>query len=417
MNQLFFVNPERDTHTPPILIPAALLLMCDVRRPSRVGLDASFPAFQLDRLDLTTLVAVQRSSRVSKVAYPTGQPPWLPPTDIDQAPPSPPTPESPTTPLQEILSVAASSPGGGGDANSYVRTVAVKWLLFEKGRNTTTTSPLDLAIEAANLQRLAPHCHGRVPRLRAVAHCPDGSPGFVGLAMDFVRGCALHKLFYSFPHGLQEDFIRAILWQLTTIFQDIQNEGYVYRDLKLPNVLVADSGIVSLIDFHSADRASHAVGPAGTRHVRAPEACGDQARYAMSCDLFSLGIVTYELATGRPVLDTFERSLGTELHSQRATVDDVSALVQFPPTMSPDLRSFILATLEPDPRRRFGCIPHALAAGERGSGDAEPMFDVSWSAVRSHQFFGCDPTAPADADIRRVASAYAEEIDMQLAGL
>ena len=87
--------------------------------------------------------------------------------------------------------------------------------------------------------------------------------------------------------------------------------GIIHRDLKPANVLLADDGRPMLLDFNLADgalagdEASLTVG--GTLPYMAPEhldAVRSGAAVDARCDLFALGVILFELLTGRrPYVD------------------------------------------------------------------------------------------------------------------
>ena len=80
--------------------------------------------------------------------------------------------------------------------------------------------------------------------------------------------------------------------------------GIIYRDLKPENVMVGKDGYLKLIDMDTAKRLKDANGSIGrtytvigTPHYMAPEIMLGKG-YGLNVDLYSLGVVTYELLTG-----------------------------------------------------------------------------------------------------------------------
>lgn len=73
--------------------------------------------------------------------------------------------------------------------------------------------------------------------------------------------------------------------------QALHSKGFVYRDMKPPNVLVKRDGYVCLVDFGLAARASDAglKGKCGTRGYWAPEMLKGEG-YSYSVDWWSLGV-------------------------------------------------------------------------------------------------------------------------------
>jgi serine/threonine protein kinase len=80
-------------------------------------------------------------------------------------------------------------------------------------------------------------------------------------------------------------------------------QGIVHRDIKPGNIFVAEGGALKVLDFGLARRVgiegSTITGrPVGTANYMAPERI-QQLPLDGRCDLFSLGVVSYEMATGR----------------------------------------------------------------------------------------------------------------------
>jgi ABC-type oligopeptide transport system substrate-binding subunit len=122
----------------------------------------------------------------------------------------------------------------------------------------------------------------------------DGWPYIV---MELVEGVSLHQ--YG-PQGL--DDIVAIACQICAALAHAHKHGVIHRDLKPENVLFTSSGVAKLTDFGLArSRTSRLTSEAtivGTVFYLAPElALGRD--FDGRADLYALGVMLYELTTGR----------------------------------------------------------------------------------------------------------------------
>ena len=83
----------------------------------------------------------------------------------------------------------------------------------------------------------------------------------------------------------------------------LHQQGVIYRDLKPENILIGIDGHIKLTDFGLAKelslRQTMTFSVCGTPEYMSPEIL-NEAGHEMSSDWWSLGVVLYELATGRP---------------------------------------------------------------------------------------------------------------------
>ena len=109
----------------------------------------------------------------------------------------------------------------------------------------------------------------------------------------------------------EHDFLREkgldILKQAATGLAFMNAKGWVHRDVKADNILVASSGDVRIIDFALAQRMPSGLAkffrrkakPAGTRSYMSPEQIRGQPLDGRA-DIYSFGAMCYEMVTGRP---------------------------------------------------------------------------------------------------------------------
>ena len=134
---------------------------------------------------------------------------------------------------------------------------------------------------------------------------PDRQPGFLYLATEFVDGCTLRQWMLDNPAPDLET-VRNLVEQIARGLRAFHRQEMVHQDLKPENVLVDAHGTVTLIDFgatriaglEESETPEEQPGPRGAALFSAPETFLGEPGGPES-DLFSLGVITYQLLTGR----------------------------------------------------------------------------------------------------------------------
>jgi serine/threonine protein kinase len=168
------------------------------------------------------------------------------------------------------------------------RTVALKTFLRGFGKN----SEQQFLQEAQTVGRLS---HTSIAQLYDVGNDGSGTPFLV---MEFVSGKNLEHLLAHSPIP----FASAAVWaaDLASALACAHRAGIIHGDVKPSNIRVTDDDKVKLVDFGVARFASQVSGSdrvLGTPAYLSPEQIHGQKQDGRS-DLFSLGIVLYEMITG-----------------------------------------------------------------------------------------------------------------------
>jgi serine/threonine-protein kinase len=183
--------------------------------------------------------------------------------------------------------------------------------------------------------------------------------GLVFLVMELVRGRTLRDLLTARGRlTVAEAF--AVLEPVLSGLTAAHRAGIVHRDIKPENVLIGVDGVVKVADFGIARAMSEAsmtvTGTTlGSVHYFSPEqARGDEVTGAS--DVYSLGIVLYEMLTGRR---PFEGDSAAGVALKRLTDDPV------PPSawraVPPGLEAIVMRSLQRDPADRY---PDATALAD-----------------------------------------------------
>ncbi len=140
------------------------------------------------------------------------------------------------------------------------------------------------------------------------------SGGLFHLSMEYVDGTNLRQAMHDGKLSPREAM--AIVPQVCDALQYAHDNGVVHRDIKPENILIDRAGRVKIADFGLAklvrrapvDVAITRAGQVmGTLHYMAPEQYKEPDSVDHRADIYSLGVVFYEMLTGELPLGTFPR--------------------------------------------------------------------------------------------------------------
>ncbi len=120
------------------------------------------------------------------------------------------------------------------------------------------------------------------------------------IVMEFVEGETLESLLNSPRVPLAPKPAVQLLWRLAGAMSAVHQAGIVHRDLKPSNVIVSDGLKPKITDFGVASSASGQTSMVmGTTKYMAPELFEGSASGDARSDMYSLGLIMYELLLGR----------------------------------------------------------------------------------------------------------------------
>lgn len=123
----------------------------------------------------------------------------------------------------------------------------------------------------------------------------------VYMLTELVTGGELHAAIRAIPTALSRTQAQFYIGSLVLVLEELAGRNIIYRDLKPENVMLDLQGYLKLIDFGIAKKLEHGrvrtYTSIGTPHYMAPEVYRG-AGYGALVDIWSLGIILYELVCG-----------------------------------------------------------------------------------------------------------------------
>ena len=172
------------------------------------------------------------------------------------------------------------------------------------------------------------------------------------LVFEFVEGTVLSRLIKQ-EHRLSPTRAVAIAVDLLAALGYAHSKGVMHRDIKPGNIMLTADGSARVMDFgiaqHVADSAPDAPdGLRGTPCYLAPEYV-NSGQYTPKCDLYSAGVVLYEMLTGQTAVEG--RNVFEILH--KAANEPITPPSKLNPEVDERLDDLVFKALSPEPGRRF----------------------------------------------------------------
>ena len=222
--------------------------------------------------------------------------------------------------------------GHGGMGKVYLardlmlhnRHVVIKILLQASLQNAYVVKKFKQEVEA-----LARIDHPGVVNVLSAGQLPDRTPY---IAMQYVRGVTLRSQILS--EGMNLERAAAILKQIGEALEDIHEKGIFHRDLKPDNIMLqslsSGTELVKVVDFGIAKVKDSMVAPStvdnvavGTVVYMSPEQVRGVERLTAASDIYSMGVIAYEMVTGRRPFNPTSAAQLLEMHRDGVRVKPV----------------------------------------------------------------------------------------------
>lgn len=238
---------------------------------------------------------------------------------------------------------------------SLERSVAIK-----KMRDEIRTDPAERQRFVTEARTVAALHHPNIVDIYSIVEDEQD----VYLVFEYVPGKTLSTLI-SEKGTLDFDAALKILRGACEAVDYAHRQKVIHRDLKPSNIMVADDGRVKVMDFGVARQAKDAMTKmsmtntvVGTPPYMAPEQ--EQGTVRKESDVFGLGVVFYELLTGK--LPFNGHGAGMLLNKINGRLNPLSQQVKY--GIPAGLEDVIAKSLAPDPEKRYRTPAEFLAAVE-----------------------------------------------------
>jgi len=270
---------------------------------------------------------------------------------------------SPNTPFAHYRIISKIGAGGMGEVylaedTQLDRRVALKILPAEFANQTDRMNRFVREAKSASALN-----HPNIITIHEIG--TDGSTHFI--ASEYIEGETLHSQLRLEPPTLKSALEISI--QIASALDAAHRAGIVHRDIKPENVIIRPDGLVKILDFGiaklselptSGTGSSEEVATAlksegtspgmiiGTAHYMSPEQARGKSVDARS-DIFSFGIVFYELLSGRRPFEGENAMdvMGAVLHKEAVPI------TQLVPTLPQEIERIVNKTLRKDREQRY----------------------------------------------------------------
>lgn len=192
------------------------------------------------------------------------------------------------------------------------------------------------------------------------------------MVMEFIDGSDLQVQLREYRDRqelLPKDKVIRVIRDVAAALDYAHSRGVIHRDVKPSNIMITREGQPILTDFGlvmlPAHKSQATIGNTfGTPHYVAPEQAISSAAAVAASDIYSLGVILYEMTTGQLPFDD-DSPLSVAL---KHISDPPPAPASINPNLPADVEDVVLQALSKDPTDRFAT-----------AGDMASALEMSWS--------------------------------------
>jgi protein kinase A len=216
------------------------------------------------------------------------------------------------------------------------------------------------------------------------------------IALEFAPGGEMFKHLVK-SNRFSENLTKFYCTQVILAIEYLHNLDIIHRDLKPENTLISTDGYIKISDFGFAKYIkTRTYTLCGTPEYLAPEIIQSKP-YGKAVDWWAVGVLTYEMSTGRPPFQSdqpikiYEKILATKY--------------KVPSNLSDEIKDFMKCLIQPDVTKRYGNL-------KNGVDDIKThkwLTNVDWMAVYSKRLAAPFIPKIKSADDTSNFDAYKEE--------
>ncbi|QDU82877.1 Serine/threonine-protein kinase PrkC [Polystyrenella longa] len=215
------------------------------------------------------------------------------------------------------------------------------------------------------------------PNLVSLFDIKEDNDGDHWIIMEYVSGKTLDEVLGQYPNGMPLEKVSLWMEQICQGLSFLHDRGIVHRDMKPANLFIENDiikiGDIGLSKFITQSRRSAQTQSVGTVYYMAPEVA--HGRYGHEVDIYAMGIILYELFTGRV---PFEGESTGEILMKHLT--DKPDLTRLPEAF----REVVARALDKDPQQRTSSVTqfwNEFQAALQGNTEPVDIPESSFSPV------------------------------------